>query len=82
VVAELSELTFEDAFQLLEDTVSLLESGDLSVDDMIKKFEQGMALVLQCRERLDNAQARVSMLSRAVEDPGVIANGDSPDEDA
>jgi exodeoxyribonuclease VII small subunit len=77
----MTELTFEDAFQLLEDTVALLESGDLTIDDMLEKFEQGMALVLQCRRRLDTAQARVSVLTREVEDLGGDDLVDDPDED-
>ena len=65
---ELGELTFESAFRQLEETVSLLESGELSIDEMQSKFERGMALVLQCRQRLDSAQARVSILTKEAED--------------
>ncbi len=60
-------LTFEEAFSRLEETVALLENGGLAVDDLVKQFEQGMMLVKLCRERLEAAQIRVSVLTRAVE---------------
>lgn len=66
--AEISELSFEDAFRRLEDTVAQLESGGLTIDDLVSRFEQGMKLVALCRLRLDSAQARLSRLVQNDED--------------
>lgn len=60
----MSELSFEDAFRRLEETVALLEGGGLTIDDLVTRFEQGMRLVALCRLRLDSAQARLSRLVR------------------
>ncbi len=68
MVVDISELTFEDAFQRLEETVTLLEGGELTIDEMIERFEEGIALVTHCRRRLDNAQARVTVLAREVDE--------------
>jgi exodeoxyribonuclease VII small subunit len=65
---EISELSFEDAFRRLEDTVAHLESGGLTIDDLVSRFEQGMKLVALCRLRLDSAQARLSRLVQNDED--------------
>jgi exodeoxyribonuclease VII small subunit len=77
-VADLPELSFEDAFQRLEDAVAMLEAGELTIDQMIEKFEEGMALVGLCRRRLDHAHARVSILAREAGENGLDQelNGD------
>jgi exodeoxyribonuclease VII small subunit len=67
-LADVSELSYEDAFLRLEEAVALLESGELTIDEMIAKFEEGIALVTHCRRRLDTAQTRVSILVREVEE--------------
>jgi exodeoxyribonuclease VII small subunit len=72
--SELSDLTFEDAFRQLEETVAMLESGGLTIDDLVSRFEEGMTLVALCRRRLDAAQARISRLVR--DDPFVISEMD------
>jgi exodeoxyribonuclease VII small subunit len=80
-MAEGGQLSFESAFRQLEETVALLESGDLTIDEMLAKFEEGMSLVVQCRRRLDTAQARVTILSREVEDLTDLAGSDDTDLD-
>jgi exodeoxyribonuclease VII small subunit len=58
------EISFEEAFQRLEQTVGTLENGGLSIDDLVAHFERGMALVALCRQRLNVAQARLTRLVR------------------
>jgi exodeoxyribonuclease VII small subunit len=70
-VAELPALSFEDAFQRLEEAVAMLESGELTIDQMIELFEEGMGLVGLCRRRLDSAQARVTVLAREIGEDGL-----------
>jgi exodeoxyribonuclease VII small subunit len=65
---EPSELSFEDAFRQLEEAVSQLEGGGLSIDDLVRRYEQGMSLVALCRLRLDTAEARITELAREAED--------------
>jgi exodeoxyribonuclease VII small subunit len=56
------DLSFEDAFSRLEEAVMRLEAGGLSIEDMVARFEEGMALVKLCYAKLDLAQARVRVL--------------------
>ena len=58
------EMSFEEAFQRLEQTVGTLENGGLSIDDLVAHFERGMALVTLCRQRLSVAQTRLTRLVR------------------
>jgi exodeoxyribonuclease VII small subunit len=59
---EIENLSFEEAFRDLEETVRRLEEGDLTLDESIALFEQGQALARHCGERLDRAELRVSQL--------------------
>lgn len=55
-------LTFEEAMAQLEKSVSELESGDLTLDEALAAFEQGIALVKQCRKELDRAEQKIEVL--------------------
>jgi exodeoxyribonuclease VII small subunit len=56
------ELTFEAAFQELEETVRRLESGELTLDEAIGLFERGKALARLCDEKLEKAELQVDQL--------------------
>jgi exodeoxyribonuclease VII small subunit len=56
------ELTFEAAFQELEETVQRLEDGELTLDEAIALFERGQVLARLCDEKLERAQLRVNQL--------------------
>ena len=53
---------FEDAMKELEDIVKRLESGDLSLEESLKIFEEGIALSRYCFRKLEEADKRVSIL--------------------
>lgn len=54
-----SELTFEQAFHQLEETVHSLEAGELSLDDALALFERGTRLAATCDRLLNEAELRV-----------------------
>ena len=56
------ELTFEAAFQELEETVQRLENGELTLDETIALFERGQVLARLCDEKLEQAELRVDQL--------------------
>lgn len=56
-------LTFEDALARLEQIVTKLEAGELTLDDSVAMFEQGQQLTTFCQELLDGAEMRVRQLS-------------------
>jgi exodeoxyribonuclease VII small subunit len=65
-----AEEKFEDALERLQALVRTLESGDCSLEDSIKKFEEGMAVARACQERLAQAEQKIEILLKA-DDKGV-----------
>ena len=45
-------MKFEDNLKKLEGLVGKMESGELNLDEMIKAFEEGRALVSECQKEL------------------------------
>jgi exodeoxyribonuclease VII small subunit len=56
--------SFESMMGRLEDLVGKLETGNLSLEESIHSFEEGMALVKRCTEVLDQAEQRIQKLTR------------------
>jgi exodeoxyribonuclease VII small subunit len=59
---------FEDTLERLQGLVRELESGDCSLEDSIKKFEEGMALARSCQDRLSQAEQKIEILLKADKD--------------
>ncbi|WP_420588522.1 exodeoxyribonuclease VII small subunit [Bacterioplanoides sp.] len=53
---------FETALQQLEQLVQRMESGELSLQDSLQAFEQGVRLTKQCQQALSSAEQRVQIL--------------------
>jgi exodeoxyribonuclease VII small subunit len=51
------EITFEQALARLEEIVQTLDTGDQSLEESLKLFEEGNALKLYCLQRLKEAEA-------------------------
>ena len=58
----LSGIDFEQALQRLEELVRLLESGELSLEESLNSFEEGIGLIRICNERLNFVEKRVQSL--------------------
>jgi len=54
--------TFETSLMELEKIVRELEQGDLSLEDSLKLFEDGVKLSRECQERLNQAERRIEVL--------------------
>ena len=61
----MNKINFEEAIVKLEDEVRKLESGNMTLDDSIKAFEESVKLVRVCNEILDDAERRVRILVEA-----------------
>lgn len=70
------EMDFAKALKQLEEIVKLLESGELSLEDSLAKFEEGIALARRLESILDRAERKVEEIlsppkeSGVSEDPG------------
>ena len=58
----MAKLTFEIAMKQLEQIVQELESGNLSLEDSIKKFEEGIKLSKYCSAKLDETEKKITLL--------------------
>lgn len=60
---ETQDLTFETALAELEQLVSRLEAGELTLEESLALFERGQQLADYCNNLLDNASLRVEQLT-------------------
>jgi exodeoxyribonuclease VII small subunit len=68
--------SFESMMERLEELVEKLEGGNLSLEDSIKSFEEGMALVKTCSTVLQEAEQRIQKLTRDADGkPAVEGSG-------
>jgi len=54
--------SFEDALEKLEKITNELEEGDLSLEDSLKFFDEGVKLAEYCNSKLSDAQRKVEIL--------------------
>ncbi|MGA2447894.1 MAG: exodeoxyribonuclease VII small subunit [Polyangiaceae bacterium] len=59
---DLKTLTFEAAMRRLTDIVQRLEQGELSLEESLRLFEEGVNLARVSQSRLDAAEKRVEQL--------------------
>ncbi len=60
-------MKFEDNLKRLEELVSRMESGEMNLDDMIKSFEEGRALVATCQKELESVRTRIEKVAKSGE---------------
>jgi len=60
-------MKFEDSIKALESLVAKMESGEMNLDDMIKAFEEGRALVAACEKELDAIRLRIEKVTKSGE---------------
>ena len=53
---------FENQMEELEKIVSELEKGDLSLEDSLTKFEEGMKISKECSNLLEDAEKRITII--------------------
>lgn len=63
--ADNDEISFEDAYSRLEETVHTLEEGGLSLAEATRLFEEGMRLARICNELLSSAELKITRLQTA-----------------
>lgn len=56
------EIKFEEAIKKLEKLVEDLEKGDLSLDEALKKYQEGIELAHLCAQRLESAKRKIDVL--------------------
>jgi len=67
----MTDLKFEDCLGRLEQIVTALEAGNLSLEESLKIFEEGIAMSRHCARYLEDAQRRIELLAK--DDTGSVA---------
>ena len=76
--AKATEPTFEDAMGKLESIVETMEAGELPLDQLLTRYEEGSRLVKFCQEKLSAAELRIQQLEVPASD--LVSEGaDEPD---
>jgi exodeoxyribonuclease VII small subunit len=58
----MAKQTFESAMKQLEQIAQELESGELTLEMAMKKFEEGIQLSRFCNKKLDETERRIAIL--------------------
>jgi exodeoxyribonuclease VII small subunit len=77
----MAKKTFEQSMKQLEQIVVELESGELTLEQAIKKFEEGMELSKFCSLKLEETERKITLLmqnsaGQAVEKPFPAEDGE------
>ena len=57
-------MTYEQQLQQLETLIKQLENGDLSLDQALAAYEQGITLIRACQQQLEHAEQRIRLLAQ------------------
>lgn len=60
----MKKMNFDQALKRLEEIVEQLESGQVSLEESLRVFEEGVKLSLYCQEELQKTDGKVSLLIR------------------
>jgi exodeoxyribonuclease VII small subunit len=60
----MSEMTFREIMERLEEITSVLEKEDLELEEGLRLFEEGVGLIREARQRLGSASSKVDKLRR------------------
>jgi len=64
-----AKFNFEDALENLAELVEAMEEGELSLEESLKAFEQGIKLTRECQVALENAEQKVQLLVNSYDIP-------------
>ncbi len=55
-------MNFENRLTRLEEIVAAMENGELSLEDSLKSFEEGVKISRECHKQLNDAEQKVKLL--------------------
>lgn len=59
-------LNFEDQMRHLKEIVSTLEKGDLTLEEMLKLYEEGIQTYKSCQNKIDETKSKVEILNQTI----------------
>lgn len=61
-----AEKSFEESFTRLEKILEKLESEEVTLEETIKLYEEGLTLTKFCYEKLNNAELRIKEINKSL----------------
>jgi exodeoxyribonuclease VII small subunit len=61
-MAKKDTVNFEASLQKLKKIIEKMEDGDISLEESVKSFEEGIGLVKECQKQLSQAELKVKKL--------------------
>ncbi len=81
----LDNVTFEQAIEKLSDIVQKIETGQVPLEESLRQYEQGMALIARCRRILQDAEKRIEIIHEGAQSettpPAESSETGEPEED-
>jgi len=71
---------FEDAMQRLDAIVAKLEEDKLPLDEMLSRYEEGVALARYCGEKLEAAEQKVRLIAKKADGTMTLEDFDDGEE--
>ena len=72
--------SFEDAMTRLDAIVAKLEEDKLPLDEMLSRYEEGIALARYCGEKLEAAEQKVRLIARKADGSVTLEDFDDGEE--
>jgi exodeoxyribonuclease VII small subunit len=79
MAAKEKKFNFEHSIEELETLVSSLEDGDITLEESLTTFEQGIKLTRACQQHLTAAEQKVSLLVGEADDLSLVDFDDNTD---
>ncbi len=67
-MSKTKKLSFEDALKRLEEISELLEGQEISLEESINLYEEGIKLAKECYKMLNEAELKVTALKKTLDD--------------
>lgn len=74
-----TKFNFEESLANLENLVEAMEAGELSLEESLKAFEQGIKLTRECQLALEQAEQKVQLLLSSSGEPRATPFSDDED---
>lgn len=56
------KINIEESFDALDEIIGALQSGELSLEESFKKYEEGMRLIKACNEAIDKVEKKLEVV--------------------
>ena len=63
------EFSLEEDLQKVEEIIEKMRNGQLNLEEMIKLYEEGIAILTRCKQSLEQAELKINQLSKVFNQP-------------